>query len=145
MTDNNCFEIGPLLEYNSLLDPYLKNYFTKPRMRHHLVKAGLINKSGFIISEENCKKVNSKKQKHKFVQDSLAQLIVNETVSFDLKRQKEIKDKLIEISNIENVIKIRNERKLEKRDYLFEFLESIHIKNKKVNDWKNFFSVTSAG
>ena len=51
------YHLSPLTHYNSLIDINLQGYYSKPLVRDHLKKVGLINRKGEIIPEVTWRKM----------------------------------------------------------------------------------------
>lgn len=103
-------DAGPLSNYNSLLDKNLSGYFGNTKMKKHLVKSGLITKSGHITSENAYRLKMAKKEHRKHVRDILANAIVEKALDMERMRQHEIRKRLDELYKIELVQKVRSER-----------------------------------
>uniref|UniRef100_K1QC77 DUF4590 domain-containing protein n=1 Tax=Magallana gigas TaxID=29159 RepID=K1QC77_MAGGI len=101
---------GPLATYNSLTDRNLSGYFSNTRMRRHLRKAGLVNKRGELLSENQYRLNMARKEHKKHVKDMLAQAIVHKSLDMERTRQVEIRRKLEEIAKIELVRRVRNDK-----------------------------------
>nr|XP_022304753.1 glutamate-rich protein 3-like isoform X4 [Crassostrea virginica] len=101
---------GPLATYNSLTDRNLSGYFSNTRMRRHLRKAGLVNKRGELVSENQYRLNMARKEHKKHVKDMLAQAIVHKSLDMERTRQVEIRRKLEEIAKIELVRRVRSSR-----------------------------------
>ncbi|XP_065942231.1 glutamate-rich protein 3 isoform X2 [Magallana gigas] len=101
---------GPLATYNSLTDRNLSGYFSNTRMRRHLRKAGLVNKRGELLSENQYRLNMARKEHKKHVKDMLAQAIVHKSLDMERTRQVEIRRKLEEIAKIELVRRVRSSR-----------------------------------
>ncbi|XP_065942232.1 glutamate-rich protein 3 isoform X3 [Magallana gigas] len=99
---------GPLATYNSLTDRNLSGYFSNTRMRRHLRKAGLVNKRGELLSENQYRLNMARKEHKKHVKDMLAQAIVHKSLDMERTRQVEIRRKLEEIAKIELVRRVRD-------------------------------------
>ncbi|CAG2234040.1 unnamed protein product [Mytilus edulis] len=98
---------GPLATYCSLTDKNLAGYFSNTKMRRHLKKAGLVDRRGQIISENQYRLNMARKEHKKHVKDLLAQAIVHKTLDIERNRQVEIKRKLEEIAKLEVVRRVR--------------------------------------
>ncbi|XP_071944941.1 uncharacterized protein [Antedon mediterranea] len=103
-----CFR--PLSSYNSLQDKHLAGYFNNTRMRRHLRRAGLISKSGDLVTETTYRLNMARKEHQKHVRDLLAQAIVHKALDIERYRQSDIKKKLEEIAKIELVRRVRLEK-----------------------------------
>lgn len=101
---------SPLSNYNSLLDKNLSGYFANTRMRKHLVKSGLITRSGHITNENTYRVKMAKKEHRKHVRDLLANAIVEKALDMERMRQHEIRKRLDDLYKIELVQKVRSDR-----------------------------------
>ncbi|KAK3087892.1 hypothetical protein FSP39_012151 [Pinctada imbricata] len=101
----------PLATYSSLTDKNLAGYFANTRMRKHLKKAGLVNKRGELVSENQYRLSMARKEHKKHVKNLLAQAIVHKSLDLERTRQVEIRRKLEEIAKIELVRRVRASEK----------------------------------
>ncbi|XP_043941736.1 glutamate-rich protein 3 isoform X2 [Protopterus annectens] len=101
---------GPLASYNSLTDKHLMGYFNNTRIRRHLQKAGLITRSGRIISDKEYRINIMKKEHQRFVRECLAQAIFHKVLDMERHHEIEIKKKLESFAKKERVQRIRVER-----------------------------------
>ncbi|PAA76102.1 hypothetical protein BOX15_Mlig011659g1, partial [Macrostomum lignano] len=103
-------ETGPLAQYNSLKDEHLAGYFNNRAKWRHLVKAGLITRTGEVVPEPVYRLKMARKEHKRHVRDMLAQAIVHKSLDLERKRQVDIRRKLEEIAKMEHVRRIKNER-----------------------------------
>ncbi|NXS87547.1 ERIC3 protein, partial [Erpornis zantholeuca] len=80
--------------YNSLTDKHLAGYFSNPRIRRHLQKAGLISRSGRIIPEKEYRLNAMRKDQQRHIQDSLADAIFRKVLDMERHHQLERKRKI---------------------------------------------------
>ncbi|ERE88239.1 hypothetical protein H671_1g3211 [Cricetulus griseus] len=100
---------GLLATYNSLTDKHLAGYFNNTRIRRHLLRSGLITRSGRILSEKEYK-VNAMKQDHqKHVRECLAQAIFHKALDMERYHQLEIKRKLDTLARKERIQRLKGE------------------------------------
>eukprot|EP00062_Callorhinchus_milii_P003440 gi/632940723/ref/XP_007885471.1/ PREDICTED: glutamate-rich protein 3 [Callorhinchus milii] len=98
------------LAYNSLTDKHLAGYFNNTRIRRHLQKAGLITRSGRIVSEKEYRLNIVRKDHHKYVRECLAQAIFHKVLDMERHHQIEIKKQLEDFARRERVQRIKVER-----------------------------------
>ncbi|KAL6035066.1 hypothetical protein STEG23_037486, partial [Scotinomys teguina] len=100
---------GLLATYNSLTDKHLAGYFNNTRIRRHLLRSGLITRSGRILSEKEYK-VHTMKQDHKkYIRDCLAQAIFRKVLDMERYHQLEIKRKLDTLARRERTQRLKGE------------------------------------
>ncbi|XP_012978572.2 glutamate-rich protein 3 isoform X2 [Mesocricetus auratus] len=100
---------GLLATYNSLTDKHLAGYFNNTRIRRHLLRSGLITRSGRILSEKEYK-VNTMKQDHqKYIRECLAQAIFHKVLDMERNRQLEIRRKLDALARKERIQRLKGE------------------------------------
>lgn len=100
---------GLLATYNSLTDKHLAGYFNNTRIRRHLLRSGLITRSGRILSEKEYK-VNTMKQDHKkYIRECLAQAIFHKVLDMERDHQLEIKRKLDTLARKERTQRLKGE------------------------------------
>ncbi|XP_066453890.1 glutamate-rich protein 3 isoform X1 [Eleutherodactylus coqui] len=86
--------IGPLSAYNSLTDKHLTGYFNNTRIRKHLQRAGLITRSGRILTEKEYR-INAMRRDHqKYIRECLAQAIFQKVIDMERRHQIDIKREL---------------------------------------------------
>lgn len=85
---------GLLAAYNSLTDKHLAGYFNNTRIRRHLLRSGLITRSGRILSEKEYKLNIMKREHQKYIRECLAQAIFHKVLDMERHHQLEIKKKL---------------------------------------------------
>ncbi|CAH2311041.1 Hypothetical predicted protein [Pelobates cultripes] len=94
---------GPLSAYNSLMDRHLTGYFNNTRIKRHLQRAGLITRSGRILSEKEYR-INAMRRDHqKYIRECLAQAIFHKVLDMERHHQIEIKRKLESFARKERV------------------------------------------
>uniref|UniRef100_A0A3B3UMQ0 DUF4590 domain-containing protein n=1 Tax=Poecilia latipinna TaxID=48699 RepID=A0A3B3UMQ0_9TELE len=106
-----CLHNNPVVEsmflpaYNSLTDKHLADYFSNSRIRKHLLRAGLITRSGRIVPEKEYrhKLIQTANQNH--VQECLAQAIVHKVLEREVRKMggkqgKKKKNHLIFVINV---------------------------------------------
>ncbi|KAG8437174.1 hypothetical protein GDO86_008028, partial [Hymenochirus boettgeri] len=99
--------VGPLSAYNSLNDKHLTGYFNNTRIRRHLQRAGLITRSGRILSEKEYK-INTMRRDHqKYIRQCLAQAIFHKVLDMERHHQIEIKRKLETFARKERIQRIK--------------------------------------
>ncbi|XP_029473424.1 glutamate-rich protein 3 isoform X2 [Rhinatrema bivittatum] len=94
---------GALVTYNSLMDKHLTGYFNNTRIRRHLRKAGLITRSGRIISEREYRLNAMRRDHQRYVRECLAQAIFHKVLDMERHHQIEIKRKLETFARKEQV------------------------------------------
>uniref|UniRef100_A0A1I8H3D6 ERIC3 protein n=1 Tax=Macrostomum lignano TaxID=282301 RepID=A0A1I8H3D6_9PLAT len=97
----------PLAQYNSLKDEHLAGYFNNRAKWRHLVKAGLITRTGEVVPEPVYRLKMARKEHKRHVRDMLAQAIVHKSLDLERKRQVDIRRKLEEIAKMEHVRRIK--------------------------------------
>ncbi|XP_040264533.1 glutamate-rich protein 3 isoform X2 [Bufo bufo] len=96
-------DIGPLSGYNSLTDKHLTGYFNNTRIRRQLQKAGLITRSGRILTEKEYR-INAMRRDHqKYIRECLAQAIFHKVLDMERRHQIDIKRKLETFARKERV------------------------------------------
>uniref|UniRef100_A0A3B3XRK3 DUF4590 domain-containing protein n=1 Tax=Poecilia mexicana TaxID=48701 RepID=A0A3B3XRK3_9TELE len=97
------FTPGFLPAYNSLTDKHLADYFSNSRIRKHLLRAGLITRSGRIVPEKEYrhKLIQTANQNH--VQECLAQAIVHKVLEREHYHQIDVKRKQVEFEKKQRV------------------------------------------
>uniref|UniRef100_A0A8C5QXK2 DUF4590 domain-containing protein n=1 Tax=Leptobrachium leishanense TaxID=445787 RepID=A0A8C5QXK2_9ANUR len=106
---------GPLSAYNSLTDKHLTGYFNNTRIKRQLQRAGLITRSGRILSEKEYR-INAMRRDHqKYIRECLAQAIFHKVLDMERHHQIEIKRKLESFARKERVqrIKVDHSRRTE--------------------------------
>lgn len=94
---------GLLATYNSLTDKHLVGYFNNTRIRRHLLRSGLITRSGRILSEKEYKLNIMKRDHQKYVRECLAQAIFHKVLDMERYHQLEIKKKLENLARKERI------------------------------------------
>ncbi|XP_078249113.1 glutamate-rich protein 3 isoform X4 [Pogona vitticeps] len=102
--------IKSLANYNSLTDKHLAGYFSNTRIRRHLLRSGLISRSGRIIPEKEYQLNTMKKDHQKYIRECLAQAIFHKVLDMERHHQVEIKRKLENSARRERVQRIKVER-----------------------------------
>ncbi|XP_071073478.1 glutamate-rich protein 3 isoform X1 [Dasypus novemcinctus] len=74
---------GLLAAYNSLMDKHLAGYFNNTRIRRHLLRSGLITRSGRILSEKEYKLNIMKRDHQKYIRECLAQAIFHKVLDME--------------------------------------------------------------
>ncbi|XP_019060222.1 glutamate-rich protein 3 [Fukomys damarensis] len=92
-----------LAAYNSLTDKHLAGYFNNTRIRRHLLRSGLITRSGRILSEKEYKLNIMKRDHQKYIRECLAQAIFHKVLDMERYHQLEIKRKLETLARKEQV------------------------------------------
>ncbi|XP_043984637.1 glutamate-rich protein 3 [Gambusia affinis] len=104
------FAAGVLPAYNSLTDKHLADYFSSTRIRKHLLKAGLITRSGRIVPEKDykLKLIQTANQNH--VRECLAQAIFQKVLEREHYHQLEIKKRQTDFERKQRVQRFKVER-----------------------------------
>jgi len=100
-------DYSPLVHYNSLIDLNLQGYYSKPLVRNHLRKSGLINRRGEIIPEEVWKTRNRNRDRSETASRITANRIVQKAIEIKNLERAEVKRKLEEVAKKEMVSRIR--------------------------------------
>ncbi|XP_054995312.1 glutamate-rich protein 3 [Sorex araneus] len=100
---------GLLAAYNSLTDKHLAGYFNNTRIRRHLLRSGLITRSGRILSEKEYKLNVMKRDHQKYVRECLAQAIFRKVLDMERYHQLEIKKKLENLARKERIQRFKGE------------------------------------
>ncbi|XP_006003352.1 glutamate-rich protein 3 [Latimeria chalumnae] len=101
---------GPLATYNSLTDKHLTGYFNNTRIRRHLQRAGLITRSGKIISEKQYRLNAVRRDHQRYVRECLAQAIFHKVLDMERHHHLEIKKRLQDFARKERAQRIKVER-----------------------------------
>ncbi|XP_057649931.1 glutamate-rich protein 3 isoform X2 [Chionomys nivalis] len=101
---------GLLATYNSLTDKHLAGYFSNTRIRRHLLRSGLITRSGRILSEKEQKANTMKRDHQKHIRECLAQAIFHKVLDMERYHQLEIKRKLDTLARKERIQRLKGER-----------------------------------
>ncbi|XP_012577478.1 PREDICTED: glutamate-rich protein 3 [Condylura cristata] len=100
---------GLLAAYNSLTDKHLAGYFNNTRIRRHLLRSGLITRSGRILSEKEYKLNIMKRDHQKYIRECLAQAIFHKVLDMERYHQLEIKKKLESLARKERIQRFKGE------------------------------------
>nr|KAF6504959.1 glutamate rich 3 [Rousettus aegyptiacus] len=100
---------GLLAAYNSLTDKHLAGYFNNTRIRRHLLRSGLITRSGRILSEKEYKLNIMKRDHQKYIRECLAQAIFHKVLDMERCHQLEIKKKLEAFARKERIQRFKGE------------------------------------
>ncbi|CAO2600510.1 Glutamate-rich protein 3 [Lemmus lemmus] len=100
---------GLLATYNSLTDKHLAGYFNNTRIRRHLLRSGLITRSGRILSEKEQKANTMKRDHQKHIRECLAQAIFHKVLDMERYHQLEIKRKLDTLARKERIQRLKGE------------------------------------
>nr|XP_057159108.1 glutamate-rich protein 3 isoform X3 [Pan paniscus] len=100
---------GLLAAYNSLMDKHLAGYFNNTRIRRHLLRSGLITRSGRILSEKEYKLNIMKRDHQKYIRECLAQAIFHKVLDMERCHQLEIKKKLETLARKERIQRFKGE------------------------------------
>uniref|UniRef100_A0A2K6U618 Glutamate rich 3 n=1 Tax=Saimiri boliviensis boliviensis TaxID=39432 RepID=A0A2K6U618_SAIBB len=100
---------GLLAAYNSLTDKHLAGYFNNTRIRQHLLRSGLITRSGRILSEKEYKLNIMKRDHQKYIRECLAQAIFHKVLDMERYHQLEIKKKLETLARKERIQRFKGE------------------------------------
>ncbi|XP_031231801.1 glutamate-rich protein 3 isoform X3 [Mastomys coucha] len=100
---------GLLATYNSLTDKHLAGYFNNTRIRRHLLRSGLITRSGRILSEKEYKINNMKQDHQKYIRECLARAIFHKVLDMERYHQLEIKRKLDTLARKERIQRLKVE------------------------------------
>ncbi|XP_008112302.2 glutamate-rich protein 3 isoform X2 [Anolis carolinensis] len=103
-------DYNSLAHYNSLTDKHLAGYFSNTRIRRHLLRSGLVSRSGRIISEKEYQLNAMRKDHQKYIRECLAQAIFHKVLDMERQHQAEIKRKLENSVRKERVQKLKVER-----------------------------------
>ncbi|XP_016072246.1 PREDICTED: glutamate-rich protein 3 [Miniopterus natalensis] len=98
-----------LAAYNSLTDKHLAGYFNNTRIRRHLLRSGLITRSGRILSEKEYKLNIMKRDHQKYIRECLAQAIFHKVLDMERSHQLEIKKKLETLARKERIQRFKGE------------------------------------
>ncbi|XP_024907771.1 glutamate-rich protein 3 [Pteropus alecto] len=98
-----------LAAYNSLTDKHLAGYFNNTRIRRHLLRSGLITRSGRILSEKEYKLNIMKRDHQKYIRECLAQAIFHKVLDMERCHQLEIKKKLEAFARKERIQRFKGE------------------------------------
>ncbi|XP_027958244.1 glutamate-rich protein 3 [Eumetopias jubatus] len=98
-----------LAAYNSLTDKHLTGYFNNTRIRRHLLRSGLITRSGRILSEKEYKLNIMKRDHQKYIRECLAQAIFHKVLDMERYHQLEIKKKLETLARKERIQRFKGE------------------------------------
>ncbi|XP_007947822.1 glutamate-rich protein 3 [Orycteropus afer afer] len=98
-----------LAAYNSLTDKHLAGYFNNTRIRRHLLRSGLITRSGRILSEKEYKLNIMKRDHQKYIRECLAQAIFHKVLDMERYHQLEIKKKLETLARKERVQRFKQD------------------------------------
>ncbi|XP_023195530.1 glutamate-rich protein 3 [Xiphophorus maculatus] len=104
------FTPGFLPAYNSLTDKHLADYFSNSRIRKHLLKAGLITRSGRIVPEKDYKHKLIQTANQNNVRECLAQAIFQKVLEREHYYQIEIKRKQADYERKQRVQRFKVER-----------------------------------
>eukprot|EP00118_Oscarella_pearsei_P014871 m.130118 g.130118 ORF g.130118 m.130118 type:complete len:1377 (+) comp38011_c0_seq23:83-4213(+) len=99
---------GPLAHYNSLADEHLAHYFANPRIRSHLLQAGLITKDGFIVDEVTWKENAALLEHQEHVKNLLAQTVVEKTLDLERRRMTMLKRDFEELAKLAAVQRLKD-------------------------------------
>ena len=69
---------GPIAQYNALYDPYLRLYFNRSMVKHHLKQVGLINRHGEVIPDEVWRKKLATREKMENASHLIAHKVVQQ-------------------------------------------------------------------
>ncbi|XP_053326325.1 glutamate-rich protein 3 [Spea bombifrons] len=95
--------LSPLSTYNSLTDKHLTGYFNNTRIKRHLQRAGLITRSGRILTEKEYR-INAMRRDHqRYIRECLAQAIFHKVLDMERHHQIEIRRKLESFAKKEQV------------------------------------------
>nr|XP_031539297.1 LOW QUALITY PROTEIN: glutamate-rich protein 3 [Vicugna pacos] len=100
---------GLLAAYNSLTDKHLAGYFNNTRIRRHLLRSGLITRSGRILSEKEYKLNIMRRDHQKYIRECLAQAIFHKVLDLERYHQLEIKKKLETLARKERMQRFKGE------------------------------------
>ncbi|XP_016776326.1 glutamate-rich protein 3 isoform X2 [Pan troglodytes] len=100
---------GLLAAYNSLMDKHLAGYFNNTRIRRHLLRSGLITRSGRILSEKEYKLNIMKRDHQKYIRECLAQAIFHKVLDMERYHHLEIKKKLETLARKERIQRFKGE------------------------------------
>ncbi|CAJ0914930.1 unnamed protein product, partial [Ranitomeya imitator] len=97
----------PLSGYNSLTDKHLTGYFNNTRIRKQLQRAGLITRSGRILTEKEYR-INAMRRDHqKYIRECLAQAIFHKVLDLERRHQIDVKRKLETFARKERVQRLK--------------------------------------
>ncbi|XP_060248429.1 glutamate-rich protein 3 isoform X2 [Meriones unguiculatus] len=100
---------GLLATYNSLTDKHLAGYFNNTRIRRHLLRSGLITRSGRILSEKEYRVNIMKQDQQKYIRECLARAIFHKVLDMERHHQLEIKKKLDTLARKEQIQRLKGE------------------------------------
>ncbi|XP_060248433.1 glutamate-rich protein 3 isoform X6 [Meriones unguiculatus] len=98
-----------LATYNSLTDKHLAGYFNNTRIRRHLLRSGLITRSGRILSEKEYRVNIMKQDQQKYIRECLARAIFHKVLDMERHHQLEIKKKLDTLARKEQIQRLKGE------------------------------------
>uniref|UniRef100_H0X536 Glutamate rich 3 n=1 Tax=Otolemur garnettii TaxID=30611 RepID=H0X536_OTOGA len=98
-----------LAAYDSLTDKHLTGYFNNTRIRRHLLRSGLITRSGRILSEREYKLNIMKRDHQKYIRECLAQAIFHKVLDMERYHQLEVKKKLETLARKERIQRFKGE------------------------------------
>ncbi|XP_048846041.1 glutamate-rich protein 3 [Brienomyrus brachyistius] len=101
---------GFLPAYNSLTDKHLAGYFNNTRIRRHLLRVGLITRSGSIVPDKEYKQKLMRKEHQRHMRECLAHAIFHKVLDIERHHQTRIKRRLEDFAQRERVNKIKVER-----------------------------------
>nr|XP_023671663.1 glutamate-rich protein 3 isoform X3 [Paramormyrops kingsleyae] len=101
---------GLLSAYNSLTDKHLAGYFNNTRIRRHLLRVGLITRSGSIVPDKEYKHKLMRKEHQRHMRECLAHAIFHKVLDIERHHQTQIKRRLEDFAQRERVNKIKVER-----------------------------------
>ncbi|XP_069719203.1 glutamate-rich protein 3-like [Phaenicophaeus curvirostris] len=87
-------QTGFIGTYNSLTDKHLVGYFSNARIRRHLVRSGLISRSGRIIPDKEYWQNVRRKDQQRYAEECLAQATFQKILDMERYHELEMKRKL---------------------------------------------------
>ncbi|KAL5105676.1 hypothetical protein TcWFU_001946 [Taenia crassiceps] len=103
--------ICSLEDYNILTDRHLAHFFNSPRVKHHLIKAGLITLNGEIVPEKVFRSELIRKARHEAALNAHIQALTDEVIAIERNRQIKARKSIEDILNSQRIRKIRAERR----------------------------------
>ncbi|XP_065843997.1 glutamate-rich protein 3-like [Oscarella lobularis] len=101
---------GPLAQYNSLADEHLAHYFANPRIRNHLLHAGLITKDGYVVDEVTWREKVARTEHREHVKNLLAQTIVEKAIDIERRRMTTLKRDFEDLVKLASVQRLKDSK-----------------------------------
>ncbi|XP_069718286.1 glutamate-rich protein 3-like [Phaenicophaeus curvirostris] len=104
-------QTGFIGTYNSLTDKHLVGYFSNARIRRHLVRSGLISRSGRIIPDKEYWQNVRRRDRQRYAEECLAQAMFQKILDMERYHELEMKRKLENSVKKVRVQKIKRARR----------------------------------